>query len=119
MGQFNSRECIKETNFPEDMLEFVTQAVTEAVNKHRHSNWGSEQSQSTGSHLYDDQEICDDINRALLSKYGGRWYCMAGPHAVFPEVQRPPKFIYFEYKTTEPGNLFGTQKYRIFVYSFS
>uniref|UniRef100_A0A914EAY4 Uncharacterized protein n=1 Tax=Acrobeloides nanus TaxID=290746 RepID=A0A914EAY4_9BILA len=114
MGQFDSKSCLKESNMPSDMTQFATQVVSEVVEEHRH--WGKGgQSQNTGAYLYDDQKICDDINHAFLSQYGGRWFCIAGPHAVFPELPRPAKLIYFEHST---GWKYGSQKYRIFIYSY-
>uniref|UniRef100_A0A914E4J8 Uncharacterized protein n=1 Tax=Acrobeloides nanus TaxID=290746 RepID=A0A914E4J8_9BILA len=97
---------------PRDMHNFAIEVVSEVVTTHRHCGQGG-QSQNTGAYLYDDQNICDDINRSFLSKYGGRWFCVAGPHAVFPELPRPPQFIYFEHSAGK-----GSQKYRIFIYSY-
>uniref|UniRef100_A0A914EMB2 Uncharacterized protein n=1 Tax=Acrobeloides nanus TaxID=290746 RepID=A0A914EMB2_9BILA len=73
-------------------------------------------SQQPATHLLDDQQICDSINAAFLGTYGGSWFCIAGPHAVFPELPRPPSFIYFE---LYGGLLTGHQKYRIFIYSYT
>uniref|UniRef100_A0A914EI12 Uncharacterized protein n=1 Tax=Acrobeloides nanus TaxID=290746 RepID=A0A914EI12_9BILA len=114
MGQFDSKSCLKESNMPPDMIQFAIRVVSQVVEQHRHYGKGG-QSQNTGAYLYDDQKICDDINRAFLSQYGGRWFCIAGPHAVFPELPRPTKFIYFEHST---GWSYGSQKYRIFIYSY-
>jgi hypothetical protein len=114
MGQFDSKSCLRESNMPSDMTHFAIRVVSQVVDQHRH--WGKGgQSQETGDYLYYDQKICDGINRAFLSQYGGRWFCIAGPHAVFPELQRPTKFIYFEHSA---GWLYGSQKYRIFIYSY-
>lgn len=114
MGQFNSRDYLRETNMPQEMTDFAIRVVDEVMNAHRRYGRGGN-SQATGAYLYDDQKICDDINRNFLSRYGGKWFCMAGPHAIFPELQRPQKFIYFEYST---GWSYGGQKYRIFIYSY-